>query len=862
MDLKQVLLNVASADPNVRNPAEATLAQAAENQYAPFIVALCQELANEASAEQSRQIAGLFIKNMLTAQDEAILQQKITRWNGCDAANKAQVRALCLQALRSPVNAVSHTTAQVLASIGALDVPEGNWPDLLPALFQHVAGPEVPTMCKVHSLEALGYMCDAMDPDKVEKKIVDQLLNTIVDGMRTDRPNEMKLAGITAMCNSLDFTHNNFDVQAERDAIMSAICASCQCQDVRVREKAFECLVKVAEQYYDKLPQYLTNLFQMTVQAIRSDEQEVGKQAIEFWCTICDTETDFVIDIEEGNELSGTYYKVIEQAAPTLVPVILEALTKQEEDEDEDDDNWDIAAAGAACLEVITNVIRDGVMPLVIPFVTSSITSPQWRVKGAALMAFAMILDGPSSEKMLPVVQGALPVLIGCLQDQNIKVKETATFVIARICSYHIGAITPTIFPQMIQALSLGLDDQSASVCARACYAIHNLAEGCEDDSDKDTNLLSNIMPTMLQKLLNVVNRPDWEKSNLRQSAYEAVNVMVTNSANDMNAIVVQVLNEALTRLQAAVSPNNGLDANQRSTLPSQLCSLVGVSVNKLSATDVAPQADRMMGLILQVFNIKASTAHEDAFIAIGSLATKLEKEFGDRYAPHLVPPMINGMCNVEETAVCSTALGLASDLCRAMGPGISKYSDDIMRCTLNILRSQTVNRSVKPIAIGLFSDVANAIEGEFEKYAAPVLAMLGQAGLVSIEAGCDDEDHIDYINSLRESILEAYSGIVQGLNAAKKEHIVVNSIQTIVTLIHKATADSECSEEVLKASIALLGDLGSAFGNRMHDIFSQGYITHLLQQGRQYKGMQNYVTWTADIVTNIRNGKPAIGNA
>ena len=42
--------------------------------------------------------------------------------------------------------------------------------------------------------------------------------------------------------------------------------------------------------------------------------------------------------------------------------------------------------------------------------------------------------------------------------------------------------------------------------------------------------------------------REDWDSENLRRDAYEAVNMIVTNSAKDMQPVVVHVLSEALNR--------------------------------------------------------------------------------------------------------------------------------------------------------------------------------------------------------------------------------------------------------------------------------------------------------------------------
>eukprot|EP01006_Ploeotia_vitrea_P006516 TRINITY_DN13463_c0_g1_i1.p1 TRINITY_DN13463_c0_g1~~TRINITY_DN13463_c0_g1_i1.p1 ORF type:complete len:380 (+),score=24.45 TRINITY_DN13463_c0_g1_i1:146-1141(+) len=329
---------------------------------------------------------------------------------------------------------------------------------------------------------------------------------------------------------------------------------------------------------------------------------------------------------------------------------------------------------------------------------------------------------------------------------------------------------------------------------------------------------------------------------------------MVENSAQDMLSIVEQVLIEATNRLEKTFT--NSYEQQERMNLQSQLCSLIGVCIQKLTDDKVKQHADRIMQLVLQVFTSKGAVAHEDAFLAIGYLSGKLEQEFGTRYAQYLMPPLLQGMRNIEEHSVCTVAIGVAGDLCRALGRNVAAFTDDIMRATLEILQSQTVNRQVKPHAISLFADVAMAIEGDFEKYAQVVLTMLSQAGAVEIPNDCDDDDQIEYINTLRESILEAYTGIVQGLKDAKKEGIVVPAIEQIVNLIHKATSDNHCVPSVLKAAIGLLGDLGSAYGNRMYQIFSQPYIMQLLQEGRTFEDLQTIVNWTQGIVQQIRSGK------
>jgi len=46
------------------------------------------------------------------------------------------------------------------------------------------------------------------------------------------------------------------------------------------------------------------------------------------------------------------------------------------------------------------------------------------------------------------------------------------------------------------------------------------------------------------------------------------------------------------------------------------------------------------------------------------------------------------------------------------------------------------------------------------------------------------DEDLVEYINTLRVSILEAYTGIMQGLKEAKKQEMVLPAIDAIRDLL------------------------------------------------------------------------------
>lgn len=674
----------------------------------------------------------------------------------------------------------------------------------------------------------MGYICDSMT-EQLEPLVVNQILNSIIEGLKPERSNSIRLAAVVALNNSLRFTDKNFEIQAERDAILTAICSSTRDQDVKIRSTSFECLATIAEYYYDKIRPYAETLFNISTTAIKSDDQTVGMQAIEFWNTICDQEMDIIQQIEDGLLTDADYYKLILSASPTLIPLILECMTKQEEDAD--DDEWNIAMAAATLLEAIANTINDSVVDLVIPFVTQNINSQNWRLKEASIMAFGMILDGPSEQKISPIVSQGLPLLIQYLKDPTPIVRDTSAWTLGKICEIHKNSISAEYIPIMIEGFIGALDDQSSNVVSQACYAVHNLAEAVSDENESNSNILSQFLTRLLEKLLNVASKDDFDNSgdNIKSSAYEAINMLVANSALDMREVVKHLLSETLSRLEQTYT--RSLDAHDRMNLQSCLCSLVGEIVKKLDVNEIVQFSDRIMGLLLQVFNSKGAIAHEDAFLTIGYLAEKLGNQFS-RYLPVLHPILLNnGLKNIEESQVCTVAVGVVGDISRALGREIFNFScDDIVRHLLELLQSPVLDRSVKPHIISLFSDIAMAIEGNFDRYIGAILPILKQAGEININPDAD-EDLIDYINVLRNSILEAYTGILQGLKTDNKQEVMVSSLETIVDFMKRSGEDENRSEDVLKSVVGLIGDLGQAFGPRMKVTFSAPFINALLKE-------------------------------
>ena len=578
------------------------------------------------------------------------------------------IKAKVLAALGSPQNQARHTAAQVVAAIAVIELPGGvEWPDLIAGLVKNVTD-SGNHFLKQSSLEALGFVCEEIDPEVLATQS-NLILTAVVQGMRKEEPEQaVRLAATRALCNALEFVKTNFENDVERNFIMQTVCETTQAENKEIMTAAYECIVTVAELYYDKLPQYMQALYQLTLAAIQKataaedddEEDAVGQQAVEFWTTVCDEELDRAEEAaeaaEEGRAPEAVSQFFVKQGLGHLCPLLLEAMCKQNEDGEGED--WNMALAASCCLAKIAQCVGDEAVGHIMPFIEKHITSADWRRREAATQAFGAMLEGPSAAALAPVMSQGIDVMLKMMRDSSLSVKDTAAWTIGRVCEFHTASIQPHHWQAMMAAggpgqqegvLLVGLKDDPR-VANNICYALHNLAEQLEAQRNAATNPLSALFVTLARALLEASERPDAGRSgNLRSSAYEALNMVITNAAEDTKPHIEQLLPVILERLKKTFELQivSADDREAQVELQGLLCGTLQVITQKLG--DAAkPFADHMMQLFLQVFAAKSSTVHEEALMAVGRVADGAPR---DRASAPPSPPTTRARCGLATPA-------------------------------------------------------------------------------------------------------------------------------------------------------------------------------------------------------------------
>lgn len=261
--------------------------------------------------------------------------------------------------------------------------------------------------------------------------------------------------------------------------------------------------------------------------------------------------------------------------------------------------------------------------------------------------------------------------------------------------------------------------------------------------------------------------------------------------------------------------------------------------------------SDRIMTSLLQLLSnvSKQSTTAEDAFLAVGAMISALENDFV-RYAEPFMPTLYTALQNTAEYQLCSIAVGLVGDLCRALGEVITPYCNTFMQLLVADLQSPTLHRSVKPNILSCFGDMALATNDKFEPYLEVVMIVLQQAG--SMRSAKDNYESIDYVNTLHEGVIEAYVGIVQGFNGTQKgevscsthpshhetdtDDLVGNLVQfmpNIFQLLHDDAQDIHRSDDLTRAMVGLIGDLADTFGPQLKQLLQADWVMQLIREAK-----------------------------
>ena len=804
-DVTAILLNCMSTDPLVRDPAVAQTQQAQEQDLAGFLLALVGEIRDETKPSNSRQMASILLKNSvaLKLRDEKAREKLEQKWRAIPAAVRTQVKGEVLSTLSSPNKEVRYVVALVIANLARIELPCGEWDDLLTLLVGAVDSGNDQHM--EAALTTLGYICEEANVNESLEGILCHqslaILTAIVKGMEWAN-DDVKYYATNALCNSLEFVQGTMDVDEQRDYLLGVVCANCQAPTEQVRMKAMECLCKIARLYYEKLPRYIETIFTITTRAVHNDVESVGLQALQFWSAICEVE-------RELKEESSNGLNFAQQAKGVLMEIITEFLLKQVEGQGEDD--WNLSIASTKLLQDLAECIGNEIVAPTMDFVYRLIDSANWREREAACMAFGCILLGPDPKMMETAVAQAVPGLLQYMGDPHPLVADTAAWVTSLVALQFVDCL---IVRETLQRLldTVGqLLRGSCTAADRGCSIIHNIGLNFEEEEDLQTYALSPYFEDLCSAIMATLDREDIT-DNLRKTAQETLNVLLGSAANDCFPTLRRLIPEILRRLQATIQAYQ--EASSRTSVTRHQGLLCG-SLNYICAklgNEVNQMAADIIGVLVPVFQCQTDSVETEELLFVGALAQAMGPNFAS-YMDAVAPYLSIGMQQKNDFETFSVSIGAIGDIVSAIKDKIGPWCDGIMTQLTNTVRDPATDRDLHAGILGCMGDIALNIRSNFGSYLNVVMTIyreMDQQAKTLLSS--TDPDDQEYVYGVWTAMCQSFSGISQGFKEDLAQ--LAPYIEFMVEFCASIGTHIKDDDECLRACIGAIGDMANVAAN------------------------------------------------
>jgi importin subunit beta-1 len=393
-----------------------------------------------------------------------------------------------------------------------------------------------------------------------------------------------------------------------------------------------------------------------------------------------------------------------------------------------------------------------------------------------------------------------------------------------------------------------------ANLC---CVALHNIALN-NRDSGKEDSCLANYLKNIISALLKATQRTDLENSDLVNSAYHAITIFIAHSSEASRAPMKALCENFIRRLRETFSNSgsNNQDFELRLQQQGHICAVLLVLVQKLDE-DIKPFAQEMIRLYVQIFRSQKGSAyvHEDALMAVGSVANALGETFLP-YVDEVMPYVKKGINAVQQHAVCTASVGALSDIARAIGPHLIDFNtDEIMTALIDAVKKPALHRSVKPHILAAFGDIAWALGVRFKKYFKSVMEVIEWAAKTSKRP--DDDEWNEYIDQLREGILDGYTGILQGLWDGDIGSIFEPYIPNLMNFLELIFSDPDRTDNTIEAMVGVLGDLAKTVGGPARTVLGSGFTKKVVTSGLRHSEPEivKMAEWAQEQITPVLRG-------
>ncbi|KAJ6804510.1 putative importin subunit beta-4 isoform X1 [Iris pallida] len=598
-----------------------------------------------------------------------LLRKKITgHWPKLPPPVKNSIKSALIETItldHSPL--VRRASANVVSIIAKYAVPAGEWPDLLPFLFQ--CSQSAQEDHREVALILFSSLTETIGPT-FQSHLAD-LQPLLLKCLQDETSTRVRVAALKAVGSFIEFINDGTDVvKLFRNFIPSILNISRQSLangEEDVATIAFEIFDELIESPAPLLGDSVRSIVQFSLEVCSSQNLEINirHQAIQIISWLAKYKASFL-----------KKHKLVIPILQVMCPLLTET-----EDGDEDSD----LAADRAAAEVIDTMalnLPKHVFPTVFEFASLSFQHINPKFREASATALGVISEG-CSELLKDRLDNVLHITLSALKDQEQMVRGAASFALGQFAE-HLQPEIISSYESVLPSILNALEDVSDEVKEKSYYA---LAAFCEDMGEEILPYLDPLMGRLITALQT-------SPRNLQETCMSAIGSVAAAAEQAFLPYAEKVLEMMKSFL--VLTNDEDLVSRARAT------ELVGIVAMAVGRTRMEPIIPPFIEAALSGFALDFSELREYTHGFFSNIAEILDDGF-TQYLPHVVPLAFSS-CNLDD--------GSAVDIddCDSVDNGFGGVSSDEDTCDEPRVRNISVRTGVldekaaATQAIGLFA--------------------------------------------------------------------------------------------------------------------------------------------------------------
>ena len=811
----QILQNCLSPDNIIRNNAEKELHKYCEQNLFQAFIKLCNFIAQGTTPGSICRFCGTLIKYIFSKKNYILI------WNTFSKEQIDLIKTELLSNLASEKEDIKRSSSLALAAMAGIEIPKG-W-DIIDIICNAAIHQNI--NYKITSLITLQNILDFIGKDILLVQDKQKILGALTTDMSINEPTQVINEAILGYEKIIPFIEDNFKNNNERDFMINRLLNLLDPNYINklslseiLQKNILICIIKIIENYAKYLCNNFSGIANMSFRYFNCNNKSLSTLSIELWSTVSDAE----IKLKE-NKISSNYQDQLYES-------IIRIIETREYYPFEDSDDWNPIKASINLLCGLSSIGNKNLVLKMINYrnkclnnelvnnynnnfqnLTNNQKMQALFIKETAYIVYRGILF--SKDIINDSIIENLNNIIKELKDEkNIPIANSMAFCLIIICKNHFYLINDSqeIFDNLIQNL------------IQLLQAYMNNKKILDKLLTSVKHILRNSLPEHFNKhltsMINILLKIAYDKNsynkdlNLTKASMFFIGQLIEKceDSEENNNIIQLFFTELYNRFLESLNPNKYQDKIEQICFQDCILSLIvscGGEFQKIKMNET--QFICVYNLIDQCLKQRGYLFH-DAILALGSLAY-----FGWNLFSNINNNVMNYiLLSLEERQdfqLCYQGLLAADDIIRCLGKENLSFIPKIVEKIQKIINDPNIPKGLKIKCFCLYNDIFMIGDESNKNYLQNVIQLLieGMNSSIQEPSKDDDEDTLEYLNELREKIVELLTGVFMYLRDYNQINVFSEYIQGFVKYLSTIVEPQfNSSIDLISEVCGLLGDL------------------------------------------------------